>query len=153
MCIRDRRYLNAKATFDNLLSMNVIPVINENDVVATEEIRFGDNDTLAAMVSNMMEADLMVILTNQDGYFDKNPDKHPDAKIIKKCNTKNLNEDDFNLDEKSSVGTGGFKTKIRSVKMATTRNCPSIIASGYRKDVIKQILSKKIIGTFFYSEE
>jgi glutamate 5-kinase len=101
----------------------------------------------------MMEADLMVILTNQDGYFDKNPDKYPDAKIIKKCNTKNLNEDDFNLDEKSSVGTGGFKTKIRSVKMATTRNCPSIIASGYRKDVIKQILNKKIIGTFFYSEE
>ena len=147
------RYLNAKATFDNLLSLDVIPVINENDVVATEEIRFGDNDTLAAMVSNMMEADLMVILTNQDGYFDKNPDKYPDAKIIKKCNAKNLNEDDFNLDEKSSVGTGGFKTKIRSVKMATTRNCPSIIASGYRKDVIKQILSKKIIGTFFYSEE
>ncbi|GIR64681.1 MAG: hypothetical protein CM15mP69_5090 [Ectothiorhodospiraceae bacterium] len=63
--------------------MDVIPVINENDVVATEEIRFGDNDTLAAMVSNMMEADLMVILTNQDGYFDKNPDKYPDAKIIK----------------------------------------------------------------------
>ena len=146
-------YLNVRNTLNELLEIQIIPIINENDVVATEEIRFGDNDTLAAMVSNMMEADLMVILTNQDGYFDKNPDKYPDAKIIKKCNIKDLNEDDFNLDEKSSVGTGGFKTKIRSVKMATTRNCPSIIASGYRKDVIKQILSKKIIGTFFYSEE
>ena len=99
-----------------------------------------------------INGDFIIYETN-DQEISKFQQTYPDAKIIKKCNTKNLNEDDFNLDEKSSVGTGGFKTKIRSVKMATTRHCPSIIASGYRKDVIKQIIGKKIIGTFFYSEE
>ena len=80
------KYMNAKATIEKLLSLKVIPIINENDVVATEEIRFGDNDKLAAMVSNLISADLMIILTNQAGFFDKNPDKHDNAKLIKKCN-------------------------------------------------------------------
>ena len=80
------KYKNAKATIDKLLNLNVIPIINENDVVATEEIRFGDNDKLAAMVANLINADLLVILTNQDGFFDKNPDNYDDAKLIKNCN-------------------------------------------------------------------
>ena len=76
------KYMNAKATIEKLLSLKVIPIINENDVVATEEIRFGDNDKLAAMVSNLISADLMIILTNQAGFFDKNPDKLDNAKLL-----------------------------------------------------------------------
>ena len=102
------------------------------------------------VVTNMIEADLMIILTNQDGYFDKNPDQHPNAKIIKKCNISEVDEDSFSNDDKSTFGTGGFKTKIKSVKMVTNSKCTSIIASGYEKNVIKKILDKKSVGTTFY---
>ena len=144
------RFLNAKATITKIISQGVIPIINENDVVATEEIRLGDNDTLAAMVSNLVEADLLIILTNQKGYFNKNPDKFSDAKLIKKCNVKELQNCDISLDDKSKLGTGGFKTKLNAVKMTTSENTTSIIASGYDSNVVDKILSKKPIGTIFY---
>tara|TARA_Y100001970_G_C14216441_1_gene849945 strand:- start:1475 stop:2245 length:771 start_codon:yes stop_codon:yes gene_type:complete len=144
------RFLNAKATLGKILELGIIPIINENDVVATEEIRFGDNDTLAGMVTNLIEADLMIILTNQKGYYDKNPDRFPNAKLIKKCDIKTLDKIDFDLSDKSDEGTGGFKTKLNAVKMVTTNNTTSIIASGYEKDTIKKILSNKQVGTTFY---
>ena len=144
------RFLNAKATITNIISQGVIPIINENDVVATEEIRLGDNDTLAAMVSNLVEADLMIILTNQKGYFNKNPDKFKDAKLIKRCSIKELQDSDISLDDKSKLGTGGFKTKLNAVKMTTSDNTTSIIASGYDDNVVNKILDKKLVGTIFY---
>ena len=144
------RFLNAKATITKIISQGVIPIINENDVVATEEIRLGDNDTLAAMVTNLVEADLMLILTNQKGYFNKNPDKHNDAKLIKKCNVKELQDSNLSLDDKSKLGTGGFKTKLNAVKLTTSVNTTSVIASGYDNDVINKILNKKQAGTLFY---
>ena len=144
------RFLNAKATITKIISQGVIPIINENDVVATEEIRLGDNDTLAAMVSNLVEADLMLILTNQKGYFNKNPDKYNDAKLIKKCNIRDLQDSDFSVNDKSKLGTGGFKTKLNAVKLTTSVNTTSIIASGYDNDVINKILNKKQAGTMFY---
>jgi len=147
------RYLNAKATITKILNLNIIPIINENDVVATEEIRFGDNDALAAMVSNLIEADLMIILTNQDGFFTKNPDIHTDAKLIKKCNIDEIDDNEYSIDEKSEFGTGGFKTKIKAVKIATSSNTTSIVASGYKKDVVKNILEGNKVGTFFFSEK
>ena len=147
------KYMNAKATIEKLLSLKVIPIINENDVVATEEIRFGDNDALAAMVSNLIEADLMIILTNQDGFFTKNPDIHTDAKLIKKCNIDEIDDNEYSIDEKSEFGTGGFKTKIKAVKIATSSNTTSIVASGYKKDVVKNILEGNKVGTFFFSEK
>ena len=144
------RFLNAKATITKIISQGVIPIINENDVVATEEIRLGDNDTLAAMVSNLVEADLMIILTNQKGYFNKNPDKFKDAKLIKRCSIKELQDSDISLDDKSKLGTGGFKTKLNAVKMTTSDNTTSIIASGYDDNVVNKILDKKLVGTIFY---
>ncbi len=144
------RFLNAKATITRIISQGVIPIINENDVVATEEIRLGDNDTLAAMVSNLVEADLMIILTNQKGYYDKNPDKFNNAKLIKRCNIKELQDFDISLDDKSKLGTGGFKTKLNAVKMTTSEHTTSIIASGYDTNVVDKILNKKVIGTIFF---
>ena len=146
------RYMNAKATIEKLLSLKVIPIINENDVVATEEIRFGDNDKLAAMVSNLISADLMIILTNQAGFFDKNPDKHDNAKLIKKCNISDININQFNIDEKSDLGTGGFKTKLQAVEMVYKNDIDTIIASGFEKDVLQRIFSGEDVGTFFESE-
>ncbi len=144
------RFLNAKATITKIISQGVIPIINENDVVATEEIRLGDNDTLAAMVTNLVEADLMIILTNQKGYFDKNPDNHSDAKLIKKCNIKDLQDSTLSLDGKSKLGTGGFKTKLHAVKLTTSNITTSVIASGYEINILKKILNKKSVGTIFH---
>ena len=146
------RYLNAKATIKKILELNVIPIINENDVVATEEIRFGDNDNLAAMVSNLIQADLMIILTNQEGFFDKNPDTHNNASLIKKCDIREINIDEYD-DSKSEHGTGGFKTKLQAVKIAAKSNTDTVIASGYEQDVLIKILDNVAIGTFFASHE
>jgi len=146
------RFLNAKATISRILKLGGVPIINENDVVATEEIRLGDNDTLAAMVSNLIDADLLIILTNQDGLYNKNPDKNHDAKLIKKCNVKNLVEEDYDITEKSKFGTGGFKTKLNAVKMVTSQGTKSVIASGFKQNVIENILGNKNVGTIFFSE-
>ena len=145
------KYNNANATIEKLLNLNVIPIINENDVVATEEIKFGDNDKLAAMVSNLVKADLMIILTNQSGFFDKNPDKYDDAKLIKKCAIQEVDINNFSSDEKSEFGTGGFKTKLQAIEMISSSGIDAIIASGYEKDVIERIFSDEDIGTFFNS--
>ena len=145
------RCLNAKATIKKILGLKVIPIINENDVVATEEIRFGDNDNLAAMVSNLIQADLMIILTNQDGFFDKNPDIYEDASLIKKCDIRQINVDDYDDGSTSKHGTGGFKTKLQAVKISAESKTDTVIASGYRKDVLIKILKNVDIGTFFPS--
>ena len=151
--IDDReQFVNTTQALNELLSQGIIPVINENDVVATEEIRFGDNDKLAAMVSNLISADLMIILTNQAGFFDKNPDKHDNAKLIKKCNISDININQFNIDEKSDLGTGGFKTKLQAVEMVYKNDIDTIIASGFEKDVLQRIFSGEDVGTFFKSE-
>ena len=147
------RYMNAKATIEKLLLLNVIPIINENDVVATEEIRFGDNDKLAAMVANLIEADLMIILTNQLGFYNKNPDKHSDAELIENCSIKDINIDEYNSYEKSDLGTGGFKTKLQAVKMISENGIDAYIASGLESDVLERIFSNNNVGTYFKSEK
>ena len=120
-------------------------------MVATDEIRFGDNDNLAAMVSNLIQADLMIILTNQDGFFDKNPDIYEDASLIKKCDIRQINVDDYDDGSTSKHGTGGFKTKLQAVKISAESKTDTVIASGYRKDVLIKILKNVDIGTFFPS--
>ena len=143
------RYLNAKATIGKILKLGVIPIINENDVVATDEIKFGDNDTLAAMVANLVGADLMIILTDQNGFFDKNPDLNKDATLIKKCNIAEIEVSDYDSNSKSKFGTGGFTTKIKAVKVAAKSGTTSIVASGYTKDVLNKIFDGEEIGTIF----
>ena len=146
--VNKERYDNAKATLEKILDLNVIPIINENDVVATEEIRFGDNDNLAAMVANLIKADLLIILTDQDGYYDKNPTIDSNAKLINYCKINNLIIDD-NLNTTNEFGTGGFKTKLQAVKRASKSNTISIIASGNQEQVLLKIFDGEKIGTLF----
>ena len=143
-------YQNAKATIEKILKLNVIPIVNENDVVATEEIRLGDNDTLAAMVCNLINADLMIILTDQDGLFDKDPTTNDDAELIRECKIQDLSISDLEFNSKSKFGTGGFKTKLNSIKIAGTSGTTSIIASGHLDGVISKGINGLEVGTIFF---
>ncbi|MED5275181.1 MAG: glutamate 5-kinase [Pseudomonadota bacterium] len=147
------RYLNAKATIQKIINLDAIPIINENDVVATEEIRFGDNDTLAAMVCNLIDADLLIILTDQDGLFDKDPKSNKDVKLIKECNVDEISISDIEFKSKSTFGTGGFKTKLNAVKIASSSGTTSIIASGNSNQVIEKIMGNNEIGTIFHPSQ
>jgi len=144
-------YLNIKGTIEELIKNKVIPIINENDVVSTEEIKLGDNDNLASMISNLVNADLMIILTDQKGMYDKNPDKFKDASLLESINIDDLkmyyNNSDFNTH--SSVGTGGFITKMEAVKRASLSKTYSLIASGFEDEILKSILNGDEIGTLF----
>lgn len=147
-----QRHSNAKATIEKILSMSVIPIINENDVVATDEIKLGDNDALAAMVSNLLDADLMIILTNQQGLYDKNPDLNKDAVLIKECNIEDIDINKYDSNSKSDVGTGGFKTKLQAVKIASASGTDTIVASGFEKNILTKIMNQEDIGTYFKSD-
>ncbi len=148
-----KRYLNARSTIFSLIKNKVIPVINENDTVASEEIRFGDNDTLAAMVANLIEADLLVLLTDQEGLFSSDPRENKNAELIQ-----NGYVDDKRLDElasgtKSEIGTGGMTTKILAARRAALSGTHTIIGPGRRKNILLDLNKDEAIGTFLHSRE
>ena len=146
--LKDRkRYLNARSTLKTLLDLNVIPIINENDTVVTEEIRFGDNDTLAALVANLIEADALVILTDQQGLFSADPRKNKDAKFINFETAGNLALEKMAGGAGSNVGTGGMLTKILAAKRAANSGAHTIIASGREADVLLRLSAGEAIGT------
>jgi glutamate 5-kinase len=146
--LRDRkRYLNARSTLKTLLALNVIPIINENDTVVTEEIRFGDNDTLAALVANLIEADALVILTDQQGLYSADPRKIKDAKLINFETAGNAALEQMAGGAGSSVGTGGMLTKILAAKRAASSGAHTVIASGREKDVLIRLNAGEAIGT------
>ena len=118
-----------------------------------EKVKMADVVIVAAGAANLVKADLMVILTNQSGFFDKNPDKYDDAKLIKKCAIQEVDINNFSSDEKSEFGTGGFKTKLQAVKMISENGIDAIIASGLESDVVKRILSNEKVGTYFKSKK
>ena len=141
-----------KNTIERLLSLGVLPIINENDTVATEEIVFGDNDTLAAKVAIGIGADLLVLLSDIDGLYSSDPKKNKDAKLI---------EEVFEIDEKitslagkagSELSTGGMETKIKAAKIATDSNCDMIIMNGDDPEKMYKIVDGEPIGTRFYSK-
>jgi glutamate 5-kinase len=142
-----KRYLNARSTLRTLLDLNVIPIINENDTVVTEEIRFGDNDTLAALVANLIEADALVILTDQQGLYSADPRKDKDAKFINFDTAGNLELEKMAGGVGSSVGTGGMLTKILAAKRAANSGAHTIIASGREVDVLLRLSQGEAIGT------
>ena len=148
-----QRFLNARNTLSTLLGYNIIPIINENDTVAVDEIKFGDNDHLAALVTNLIEADLLVILTDIDGLFDKDPKKDKTAKLIPVVK---------NVDHLAAVwagetagvfGTGGMASKVEAAKKAAHFGTPTIIANGRDADILKKIFSCADVGTLFLPME
>lgn len=141
-----KRYLNARNTLRALLAMPVIPIVNENDTVTTDEIRFGDNDTLGALVANLVEADALILLTDQDGLYDADPRHNPDAQIISQANA---------TDPKlvsvagggGKLGRGGMATKVRAAQLAARSGAVTVIAGGRIDDVLLRLRQGETIGT------
>ena len=147
-----KRYLNSRSTLRTLLSLGVIPVVNENDTVATEEIRFGDNDTLAALVANLVEADLLLILTDQKGLYDRDPRQDPDAKLL----TEGIAGDKQLLSMaggSGALGRGGMRTKLLAAEKAAHSGASTVIASGREENVIVRVLSGEAVGTHLKAEQ
>ena len=152
--LRDRkRYLNARSTLKTLLDLGVIPIINENDTVVTEEIRFGDNDTLAALVANLIEADALVILTDQQGLYSADPRKDNTAKFISFETAGNVALEQMAGGAGSDVGTGGMLTKILAAKRAAHSGAHTVIASGREIDVLIRLSAGEAIGTHLKSTQ
>ena len=147
-----QRYLNVRDTLQSLLHHRVIPIINENDTVATEEIKVGDNDNLSALVSNLIAADLLILLTDQQGLYTADPRYTPDAKLIQ--TVEHIDESIFALAGGSTtgLGTGGMSTKIQAAKLAAQSGTATIIASAKVPDVLSQISNGQQIGTKFLVE-
>jgi glutamate 5-kinase len=141
------RYDNAKATLDNLLKLGVVPIINENDTVVTDEIKFGDNDTLAALVANLIGADVLIILTDQDGVYTEDPRKNPNASLIKEAKAGEPELEIIAGGAGSSLGKGGMLTKILAAKMVARHQSHTIIASGHETDVLLRLAKGEMIGT------
>jgi glutamate 5-kinase len=142
------RYLNARSTILTLLQLGVIPVINENDTVATEEIRFGDNDTLAALVANAIEADLLIVLTDQAGLFERNPATDPSAPLVHQASINDPKLDAMVGDSQSGLGRGGMITKLRAARLAARSGTATVIAYGREIEVVPRVIAGENLGTF-----
>jgi glutamate 5-kinase len=140
-----QRFLNARHTLFELLKLGAIPVINENDSVAVEEIRFGDNDHLSALVTNLAEADLLVILTDIDGLYDRDPRQHPEARRIAKVDSEAIQAE---AGGPSGFGVGGMRSKVEAARQAAAYGVPTVIASGRRVGVLQAILAGEEVGTW-----
>ncbi|MFO1417621.1 MAG: glutamate 5-kinase [Methylotetracoccus sp.] len=143
-----QRYLNARSTLLTLLDLGVVPIINENDTVATEEIRFGDNDTLGALVANSLEADLLIILTDQNGLYERDPTLHPDAKLVGEASIDDPRLADMVGESRSGLGRGGMITKLRAARLAARSGTATVIAPGGTADVLTRVIDGDAIGTF-----
>jgi glutamate 5-kinase len=142
-----RRYLNARSTLRALLGYGTVPVVNENDSVSNEEIRFGDNDTLGAMVANLIEADLLIILTDQEGLFDSNPAANPQAQLIERADAR-----DPKLAEYAGP-SGGMQTKVSAAKLAARSGTHTVIVSGKIDNVITRLVRGEALGSFLEASE
>jgi glutamate 5-kinase len=145
------RYLNARGTLRSLLDMGVIPVVNENDTVVTDEIQFGDNDTLAALVANLIEASTLLLLTDQEGLFDQDPRKSKQAKLINERSA-----DDPELEKmaggESKFGRGGMVTKVKAGRIAARGGANTIIADGLQENVISLLSQGEVTGTLLLAD-
>ena len=146
-----RRSMNAKRTFENLFQLNYIPIVNENDTIATSEIKYGDNDRLASRVAQITNADTLILLSDVDGLFTKNPKKFKNAKLIKKVD--DLNQEIKNIDIRgmNEFGSGGMNTKIEAAKICNLAGCNMIIANGLFLNPLDKI-EKKNNCTWFISK-
>lgn len=142
-----KRYLNARSTLITLLRLGVIPVINENDTVVTDEIKFGDNDTLGSLVANLIEADVLVILTDQQGLFTADPRKDPAATLVSHARAGDETIEQMAGGSGGALGKGGMLTKILAAKRAAKSGAHTVIASGREADVLVRLAAGEAIGT------
>lgn len=152
--VNPKSRFNAKNTFEELFELGVIPVVNENDTVSTYEMRFGDNDTLSALVASLVGADLLVLLSDIDGLYTDDPHKNPDAQIIR---------DVYAIDENilgmakdstgSNVGTGGMATKLAAARIATYSGADMVITNGEDVSILESIINGEQVGTCFHANK
>ncbi|HLX30146.1 MAG TPA: glutamate 5-kinase [Casimicrobiaceae bacterium] len=148
-----RRYLNARTTLTTLLGLRVIPIINENDTVTTDEIRFGDNDTLAALVTNLIEADVLVLLTDQQGLFTADPRRDASATLVQTAKATDPTLAAMAGGAGSGIGRGGMSTKLQAAKRAARSGACTIIASGRESDVLARLARGEALGTLLTAEQ
>jgi glutamate 5-kinase len=144
-------YLNARNTLEALIASRVVPIVNENDTVATEEIRVGDNDNLSALVVNLIEANLLVLLTDQEGLFTADPRQHPDAKLIREISDAEIPDEIWRSAGKApdGLGTGGMVTKLQAADLARRSGAEVVIASGGDEQVLPRVVDGEQVGTRF----
>jgi glutamate 5-kinase len=141
------RYLNARITLTTLIKLGVIPVVNENDTVVTDEIRFGDNDTLAALVANLIDADTLIILTDQQGLYDADPRKNPQAKLVSEAEASDPSLALMAGGSAGLLGRGGMTTKLRAAHLAARSGANTVIAGGSLENVLLKIAAGERVGT------
>ena len=142
-----QRYLNARTTLLTLLEQGVVPVINENDTVVTDEIKFGDNDTLGALVTNLVEGDVLIILTDQSGLYSADPRKHADATLIAQADAEDASLQAMAGGAGTGIGTGGMATKVTAARRAARSGAHTVIASGREPEVLVRLARGEIVGT------
>ena len=146
----EKSRFNAINTFSALLNMNIVPVINENDVISTEEIEFGDNDTLSAYVAELVRADLLIIMTDIDGFYDKDPKSHSDAKLIYEIHEITDSIKELAGGAGTKRGTGGMITKLLAGEIAQKSKINTVIVNGDDPEIIYDIVEGKEVGTIIY---
>lgn len=147
------RYLNARNTLRTLIRLGTIPIVNENDTVAFDEIRLGDNDTLGAVVASLIEADLLVILTDQKGLYNKDPRHHADAEFISEGVAMNPDYVSFAGAAGTAIGSGGMATKVKAARRAARAGCATVIVSGREKEVLTRLREGENLGTLLVPED
>lgn len=146
------RYLNARTSMNTLLKLGVIPIVNENDTVATDEIRFGDNDTLAGLVANLIDAELLVLLTDQKGLYNADPRVDSNAKLIEQAEASDKSLESF-AGEGGSLGRGGMRTKLKAAVVAMKSGTQTVIASGSDESILLKIANGETVGTLLTTAE
>ena len=147
-----QRYLNARSTLRTLLALGVIPIINENDTVVTDEIKFGDNDTLGALVTNLIEADCLIILTDQAGLYTRDPREDPSAELVRTARAGAPELEDMCGKAGSHIAKGGMLTKVLAAKRAARSGAHTVIASGQEPEVLLRLAQGEAIGTHLVAE-
>jgi glutamate 5-kinase len=145
------RYLNARSTLQGLLEFNVVPIINENDTVVTDEIKFGDNDTLGALVANLIEADVLIILTDQQGLYSADPRSNPDAVFIHEGKAEDKQYESMAGGAGTGISKGGMITKIKAAQRAARSGTHTLIASGRESDILPRLIKGEQLGTLLYA--
>ncbi|MGH7739458.1 MAG: glutamate 5-kinase, partial [bacterium] len=145
-----QRYFNAQNTFRELFKNKIVPIVNENDTVAVEEIKFGDNDTLATLVTHLAESDLLVLLTDTDGFYEKDPKLDPTARILSDIHAWNPAYERQASVSRTGVGTGGMVTKVRAAQNMMEAGLPVAIVNGNSPRILVKLMEGQTVGTFFH---
>jgi glutamate 5-kinase len=148
-----QRYLNARGTLQTLLALNVVPVVNENDTVVTDEIRFGDNDRLAGLVANLIDADALIILTDQAGLYDADPRHNPQAQLVEELSAEDEALSAMAGGSAGSLGRGGMITKVEAARLAARSGANTVIAGGKEASVLLRIRNGENVGTLLYAKQ